>query len=175
MFQSLPDAWAIDQVFPIMPIHRLQEAPDRDAVIADITCDCDGKIDHFSNARGVRRTTRLHSMREGEEYYLGVFLVGAYQETLGDLHNLFGDTNVVSVHVHADGSYDFVREFQGDRIADVLSYVEYDTRIMTEEFRQRAERAVKAGKITAAKRKQMMKAFKDSLDGYTYFEKEDHT
>ena len=103
-----------------------------------------------------------------------VFLVGAYQETLGDLHNLFGDTNVVSVHINADGSYDFVREFHGDSIADVLSYVEYDTKIMTEEFRQRAEKAVKQGKITAAKRKQMMEAFKDSLDGYTYFEKEEH-
>jgi arginine decarboxylase len=174
LFQSLPDAWAIDQIFPVMPIHRLQEEPDRDALIADITCDCDGKIDHFSNANHIKRTTRLHSMKEGEEYYLGVFLVGAYQETLGDLHNLFGDTNVVSVHIHADGSYDFVREFQGDSIADVLSYVEYDTKIMTEEFRQRAEKAVKKGKITAAKRKQMMKAFKASLDGYTYFEKEEH-
>jgi len=174
LFQSLPDVWAIDQVFPVMPIHRLQEAPNRDAVIADITCDCDGKIDHFANANGIRRTTRLHSLKEGEEYYLGVFLVGAYQETLGDLHNLFGDTNVVSVHINADGSYDFVREFHGDSIADVLSYVEYDTKIMTEEFRQRAENAVKNGKITAAKRKQMMKAFKASLDGYTYFEKEEH-
>ena len=174
LFQSLPDVWAIDQVFPVMPIHRLQEAPNRDAVIADITCDCDGKIDHFANAKGIKRTTRLHSLNEGEEYYLGVFLVGAYQETLGDLHNLFGDTNVVSVHINADGSYDFVREFHGDSIADVLSYVEYDTKIMTEEFRQRAENAVKNGKITAAKRKQMMKAFKASLDGYTYFEKEEH-
>ena len=174
LFQSLPDVWAIDQVFPVMPIHRLQEEPDRDAVIADITCDCDGKIDHFSHAKGIKRTTRLHSLREGEEYYLGVFLVGAYQETLGDLHNLFGDTNVVSVHINADGSYDFVREFHGDSIADVLSYVEYDTKIMTEEFRQRAESAVMQGKITAAKRKKMMNAFKASLDGYTYFEKEEH-
>jgi len=174
LFQSLPDVWAIDQVFPIMPIHRLHEEPDRDALIADITCDCDGKIDLFSSAKGIKSTTKLHSMREGEEYYLGVFLVGAYQETLGDLHNLFGDTNVVSVHINADGSYDFVREFHGDSIADVLSYVEYDTKIMTEEFRQRAEKAVKQGKITAAKRKQMMEAFKDSLDGYTYFEKEEH-
>ncbi len=174
LFQSLPDVWAIDQVFPVMPIHRLQEEPERDAVIADITCDCDGKIDHFSHASGTKRTMRLHTMREGEEYYLGVFLVGAYQETLGDLHNLFGDTNVVSIHVNADGSYDFAREFHGDSIADVLSYVEYDTKIMTEEFRQRAENAVKQGTITAAKRKQMMRAFKASLDGYTYFEKEDH-
>ena len=174
LFQSLPDVWAIDQVFPVMPIHRLQEEPTREAVIADITCDCDGKIDHFASAQGHKRSTRLHAMKDGSEYYLGVFLVGAYQETLGDLHNLFGDTNVVSVHINADGSYDFVREFHGDSIADVLSYVEYDTKVMTEEFRQRAEKAVKCGKISAAKRKQMMKAFKASLDGYTYFEKEEH-
>jgi arginine decarboxylase len=174
LFQSLPDAWAVNQVFPVMPIHRLQEEPDRDAVIADITCDCDGKIDHFSIERSIRRTTRLHSVHDDQEYYLGVFLVGAYQETLGDLHNLFGDTNVVSVRINPDGSYDFVREFHGDSIADVLSYVEYDTRRMTEEFRQRAENAVREGRIDAATRKQMMQAFKESLDGYTYYEKEEH-
>lgn len=174
LFQSLPDAWAIDQVFPVMPIHRLHEQPDRDALIADITCDCDGKIDQFANGKGISKTTRLHSMKEGEEYYLGVFLVGAYQETLGDLHNLFGDTNVVSVHINSDNTYDFVREFHGDSISDVLSYVEYDTKIMSEEFRKRAEQAVKQGKISASRRKQMMKAFRASLDGYTYFEKEEH-
>lgn len=174
LFQSLPDVWAIDQLFPVMPIHRLHEEPTREAVIADITCDCDGKIDHFATRNGIKRTTRLHEMREDEEYYLGVFLVGAYQETLGDLHNLFGDTNVVSVNIKEDGSYDFVREFHGDSIADVLSYVEYDPKVMTEEFRLRAEAAVKAGNITAAKRKKMMKAFKDSLGGYTYFEKEEY-
>ncbi|TBR42474.1 biosynthetic arginine decarboxylase [Marinomonas agarivorans] len=174
LFQSLPDMWAIDQLLPVMPIHRLNEAPTRQAVIADITCDCDGKIDHFATSQGIKRTTLLHEMREGEEYYLGVFLVGAYQETLGDLHNLFGDTNVVSVHIDDKGHYDFVREFHGDSIADVLSYVEYDPKVMTEEFRKRAENAVKKGAITAAKRKQMMRAFKASLDGYTYFEKEEH-
>jgi len=101
-------------------------------------------------------------------------LVGAYQETLGDLHNLFGDTNVVSVHIQEDGSFNFVREFHGDSIADVLSYVEYDTKRLNEEFRQRSEQAVRHGKITAAKRKQIMQAFKASLDGYTYFEKEEN-
>ncbi len=174
LFQSLPDVWAIDQVFPAMPIHRLQEEPVRQAVIADITCDCDGKIDRFATKEGIKQTLRLHSLKEEEEYYLAVFLVGAYQETLGDLHNLFGDTHVVSVHINEDESFDFVREFHGDSIADVLSYVEYDTKVMTEEFRKRAEQAVKVGKITAAKRKKMMKAFKDSLDGYTYYEREEH-
>lgn len=172
LFQSLPDIWAIDQVFPVMPIHRLNEEPTRQAVIADLTCDCDGKIDSFAVGEGLTSTLPLHSLKANEEYYLGVFLIGAYQETLGDLHNLFGDTHVVSVAVQEDGSLDFVREIQGDSISDVLSYVEYDTKVMTEELRKRAESAVRSGKITAAKRKQMMAAFKASLDGYTYFERE---
>lgn len=173
LFQSLPDIWAIDQVFPIMPIHRLDEEPSREAIIADITCDCDGKIDHFVTHDGIKPTLRLHPLKENEEYYLGVFLVGAYQETLGDLHNLFGDTNVVSVHINDDGSFDFIREFHGDSIADVLSYVEYNTDFLTEQFRNRSELAVRSGKITALKRTEMMKAFKASLNGYTYFEKEE--
>jgi arginine decarboxylase len=174
LFQSLPDVWAIDQVLPLMPIHRLDEEPTREAIIADITCDCDGKIDLFTTPDGIKSAIPLHTLKDGEEYYLAVFLVGAYQETLGDLHNLFGDTNVVSVKIHDDGTFFFEREFHGDSIADVLSYVEYDTKLMTEEFRKRSENAVREGKITAPKRKQMMKAFKESLDGYTYFEKEEY-
>lgn len=173
LFQSLPDIWAIDQVFPIMPLQRLDEEPTRQAVIADLTCDCDGKIDRFISPKGIVPTLKLHALNPGEEYYLGVFLVGAYQETLGDLHNLFGDTTVVSVHIQADGSFDFVREFQGDTIADVLSYVEYDAKVMIEEFRLRAEQAVRLGKISAAKRTQMVKAYKASIGGYTYYEKEE--
>jgi len=172
LFQSLPDMWAIGQVFPVMPIHRLDEKPTRQAVISDLTCDCDGKIDRFVTGEGVKNTLPLHTLEKDKEYYLGVFLVGAYQETLGDLHNLFGDTHVVSVAIRKDGSYDFVREIQGDSIGDVLSYVEYDTKVMVEELRQKAESAVRSGKITAGKRKQMMAAFKASLDGYTYFERE---
>src|SRR5690606_25404291 len=126
LFQSLPDSWAIDQLFPIAPIHRLNEKPDREGVIADITCDCDGKIDSFAGETEVSPTLPLHSLKDGEEYYLGVFLVGAYQETLGDLHNLFGDTNVVSVRINRDSSFEFVKEMHGDSIADVLSYVEYN-------------------------------------------------
>ena len=113
LFQSLPDIWAIDQLFPIMPIHRLDEEPKRNAIIADITCDCDGKIDKFIGQHEVSNTLSLHEMKDGEEYYLGVFLVGAYQETLGDLHNLFGDTNVVSVRLNEDASFDFVKEIHG--------------------------------------------------------------
>ncbi len=171
LFQSLPDIWALDQVFPVMPIHRLNEEPTRNAVIADITCDCDGKIDHFSSQDAIHRTLKLHPLRENEEYYLGVFLVGAYQETLGDLHNLFGDTNVVSVHINQDGSFDFAREFQGDSIADVLSYVEYDPKVMLEKFRRIAEQAVRTGKISVAMRQKMLKAFRENLQGSTYFER----
>jgi len=171
LFQSLPDIWAIDQLFPIMPIHRLGEEPSRTAILADLTCDCDGKIDRFSSLEGERNTLRLHELKAGEEYYLGVFLVGAYQETLGDLHNLFGDTNVVNVAIEADGSFDFAREFHGDSIADVLSYVEYEPKRLQEDFRLVAEKAVRAGKISVTQRSQIVHAFRESLHGYTYFEK----
>ncbi len=171
VFQSLPDVWAIDQIFPVMPIHRLNEEPTRNAVLADITCDCDGKIDNFSSPKGQQKTLKLHALRESEDYYMGVFLVGAYQETLGDLHNLFGDTNVVSVNINEDGSFDFVHEFQGDSIADVLSYVEYDPKIIQEQFRCIAEQAVRSGKITVEMRQKMLKAFSKILSGYTYFER----
>lgn len=170
LFQSLPDIWAIDQVFPLMPIHRLNEQPDRQAIIADITCDCDGKIDKFSSPDGLQKTLPLHSLNDGEDYIVGVFLVGAYQETLGDLHNLFGDTNVVSVHIDGDDNFHFVREFHGDSIADVLSYVEYDPPVMQEQFRRIAEQAVRQGKISVTTRQKMLNAFKESMRGYTYFE-----
>jgi len=170
LFQSLPDIWAIDQLFPIMPIHRLAEKPDRPAILADLTCDCDGKIDRFSTPEGERNVLSLHELRAGEDYYLGVFLVGAYQETLGDLHNLFGDTNVVNVAVNPDGSFEFAREFHGDSIADVLSYVEYEPKQLQENFRLVAEKAVRNGKISVAQRSRIVQAFRDSLHGYTYFE-----
>ncbi|WP_087506402.1 biosynthetic arginine decarboxylase [Neiella marina] len=173
LFQSLPDIWAIEQLFPVMPIHRLDEEPTRQAVLADITCDCDGKIDRFIDPwTGAKNTLPLHELKRGEDYYLGVFLVGAYQETLGDLHNLFGDTHVVSVRLNSDGSYDFVKEIQGDTIADVLSYVEYQPKEMLERYRKTAERAVREGRITVRERQQMMKAFNASMQGYTYYEEE---
>ncbi|MCW8195373.1 biosynthetic arginine decarboxylase [Proteobacteria bacterium 005FR1] len=171
VFQSLPDIWAIDQLFPIMPIERLKEKPTRQAILADLTCDCDGKIDRFAHPNGELTRLPLHAVNRGEEYHLAVFLVGAYQETLGDLHNLFGDTNVVSVRIEEDGHFEFVREFQGDRIADVLTYVEYNPQDMLEKFRKSAERAVRRGKISPAARKEMLQAFTDSLRGYTYFER----
>ncbi|SFG19714.1 biosynthetic arginine decarboxylase [Neptunomonas qingdaonensis] len=172
LFQSLPDVWAINQMFPIMPIHRLDERPTRQAVIADITCDCDGKIDRFIGDPEPTSTLPLHKLNEGEEYYLGVFLVGAYQETLGDLHNLFGDTNVVSVRLDNDGGFEFVKEIHGDTIADVLSYVEFNPKDIQLRYRNNAERAVREGRITARERQQMINTFNTSLQGYTYYEKE---
>lgn len=167
VFQSLPDTWAMDQIFPVMPIHRLDEEPKREAVIADLTCDCDGKIDLFV---GGHKTLPVHGLREGEDYVFGVFMVGAYQETLGDLHNLFGDTNVVSVRIESDGNFEFVRELQGDSVADVLSYVEYTPAWLSEHFRQTAERAVRNKLIKPAQRREILEQFRESLRGYTYYE-----
>ncbi|MDE5832206.1 MAG: biosynthetic arginine decarboxylase [Desulfovibrio sp.] len=171
VFQSLPDSWAIDQLFPIMPVHRLNEFPDRQAIISDITCDSDGRIDHFIDPQGMKQMLDLHSLRDGEEYYLGVFLVGAYQETLGDLHNLMGDTNVISIRVNEDGAFEYVREIRGDSVADVLSYVEYDPRRIMEDLRVAAERAVRDGRISPSERFDALRTFEDGLRGYTYFER----
>ena len=170
LFQSLPDVWAIDQVFPIMPIHRLDEKPTREVVLADITCDCDGKIDHFVGQHTKSDTLQLHDLTQ-EEYYLGVFLVGAYQETLGDLHNLLGDTNVVTVRVDCEGHLQFTRELEGDSVADVLSYVEYDPKRMIRHIRELAEEAVRTERITPKDRRRIMDAYEDGMRGYTYFER----
>lgn len=172
VFQSLPDTWAIDHIFPIMPIHRLMEEPTRQAIIADITCDCDGKIDRFIDPHDVKYTLPVHELKPDEEYYLGAFLVGAYQETLGDLHNLLGDTNVVTIHVDEDGDYYFVSELEGDSVSDVLSYVEYDIKSMKTRLRELAEKAVRAGNITVKERAKILKLFEDGLTGYTYYERE---
>ncbi|MBN1558074.1 MAG: biosynthetic arginine decarboxylase [Lentisphaerae bacterium] len=170
VFQSLPDAWAIEQLFPVMPVHRLHEEPTRNAILADVTCDCDGKLDRFIGGEGGRRTLPLHPVRDGEPYVLGVFLVGAYQETLGDLHNLFGDTNVVGVRIGEDGEVEYSREIVGDSVSDVLSYVEYDPKTLTARFRGLAEAAVRAQRITPAERRGIMEAYESGLRGYTYFE-----
>jgi arginine decarboxylase len=154
-----------------MPIHRLNEEPTRQGIVADITCDCDGKIDKFIDSHGVKNALALHELKNDEEYYLGVFLVGAYQETLGDLHNLLGDTNVVSIRVDDNGDFSFVREIEGDSVADVLTYVEYDPKQMVVEFRQTAEEAIRKGLITPLERHQIMNAFEAGLRGYTYFER----
>ena len=171
VFQSLPDSWAIDQVFPIMPVHRLNEYPERRGILSDMTCDSDGRINNFIDTQGMKNTLELHSLKNGEEYYLGAFLVGAYQETLGDLHNLLGDTNVVSIRVQEDGTYEFVREISGDSISDILAYVEYEPRRILENIRHNAERAVRNKTITPAERFSIMQAFENGMRGYTYFER----
>ncbi|MGX8718096.1 MAG: biosynthetic arginine decarboxylase [Desulfovibrio sp.] len=170
VFQSLPDSWAIDQLFPVMPIHRLNEFPERQGILSDLTCDSDGRISHFIDPQGLKNTLELHSLKDGEEYYLGTFLVGAYQETLGDLHNLLGDTNVVSVRIQEDGSFDFVREIDGDTVSDILAYVEYDPHRVLLGIRKSAERAVREGRISPVQRFKLMQAFENGLRGYTYFE-----
>ena len=171
VFQSLPDSWAIGQLFPVMPVHRLNEAPTCEGIIADITCDSDGKIDRFISLHEDSRTLPLHPLLPDEEYYMGVFLVGAYQETLGDLHNLLGDTNVVSVNIHEDGHVEYMREIEGDSVADVLDYVEFDTKAILTRLRQTAEHAVRNGMMNVRERRTVMKAFEDGLRGYTYFER----
>ncbi len=171
LFQSLPDIWAINHLFPVMPIHRLGEKPTREGIISDITCDCDGVIEQFVDLHGTRDSLPLHELRENEEYYLGVFLVGAYQETLGDLHNLLGDTNVVTIEFKESGGYEITRELEGDSVADVLSYVEYEPKEMLNRFRRLAERAVSSGKISAQERREILDAYSAGMRGYTYFER----
>ena len=169
LFQSLPDSWAIKQLFPVMPIHRLEERPRQRAVLADITCDCDGKIDRFIDREDVAKVLPLHALKPDQPYYVGVFLVGAYQETLGDLHNLLGDTNVVGIHLE-DGKPVYTHEVEGDTVADVLSYVEYDPKELVTRFRAFAERAVTQGRIDPKERREVMDLFRANLNGYTYFE-----
>ena len=170
VFQSIPDAWAIDQFFPILPIHKNNTRPSRRAVISDITCDCDGRIDQFILNQEITKTLLVHDWEPGDSYYLGAFLVGAYQETLGDLHNLLGDTNVVSVRFEDDGGYALTREIEGDSVSDVLSYVEYDPKAMVRIFREKAEQAVRENQISKQQRRGIISTFEDGMRGYTYHE-----
>lgn len=169
LFQSLPDSWAIDQLFPVMPIHRLDEKPRHRAVLADITCDCDGKIDRFIDKEDVAKVLPLHELKADEPYYVAVFLVGAYQETLGDLHNLLGDTNVVGVHLE-NGKPVYTHEVEGDTVADVLTYVEFDPKELVSKFRNFAEKAVSEGRISPKERREILDIYRLGLAGYTYFE-----
>jgi arginine decarboxylase len=170
VFQSLPDSWAIDQLFPIMPVHRLDERPTRTAVLADITCDSDGKIDHFVSLRDVKRTLELHELRGEEKYYLAVFLVGAYQETLGDLHNLFGDTHVVHVRLHDEGGWWIEEVVKGDTANKVLEYMEYDVAELYPALARDCERAIRDGRMTLAESQALKRFYESELDGYAYLE-----
>jgi arginine decarboxylase len=170
VFQSLPDSWAIGQLFPIMPIHRLDERPTRNAVLADITCDSDGKIDRFVSQRDVKRTLELHELRPNEEYYMAAFLVGAYQETLGDLHNLFGDTHVVHIRLHDQGGWWIEEIVKGDTANRVLEYMEYDVAELYPALARDCERAVREGRMTVAESQALKRFYETELDGYAYLE-----
>jgi arginine decarboxylase len=170
VFQSMPDSWAIKQLFPLMPIHRLNEAPTRQAVLGDITCDSDGKVDQFIDLRDVRNTLQLHPY-DGQPYFLGTFLLGAYQEILGDLHNLFGDTNAVHVSLDEEGGgYSVDHVIRGDTVREVLQYVQFSSEELSAMMRRDVERAVKAGRISLEESRQLLKFYDSGLEGYTYLE-----
>ena len=169
LFQSMPDSWAINQLFPIMPIHRLEEKPTRHAVLCDVTCDSDGKIDQFIDRRDVRRTLQLHSY-DGKPYLLGAFLVGAYQEILGDLHNLFGDTNAVHVDLSESGEVLLEAIIKGDTVSEVLDYVQFKGKDMINQLQAAVEVAVREGRIGHQQAGRFVKFYEDGLNGYTYLE-----
>ena len=171
LFQSLPDSWAIDQMFPIMPISRLDERPSRTATIQDVTCDSDGKIGSFISNQGVTNALPIHPLKPGESYYLGVFLVGAYQEILGDMHNLFGDTNAVHISVYQD-RYEVDQIIDGETVAEVLDYVQYSPKKLVRNVETWVTRSMKSGKITPEEGREFLSNYRSGLYGYTYLEKD---
>ncbi|MBM3811591.1 MAG: biosynthetic arginine decarboxylase [Acidimicrobiia bacterium] len=173
LFQSMPDSWAVKQLFPIMPIHRLNEPPSRHGVLGDISCDSDGKVDQFIDRRDVKKTLPLHAFN-GEPYFIGSFLVGAYQEILGDLHNLFGDTHAVHVSLSENGEIVLDTVVRGDTVKEVLDYVQFNAQTLLEQFRLDVERAVREGKIGYEESGRLLRFYEDGLNGYTYLE-EPHT
>jgi len=170
LFQSMPDSWAIKQLFPIMPIHRLEERPTHPAVLGDITCDSDGKVDQFIDRRDVKRTLPLHTYNEGQDYYLGAFLVGAYQEILGDMHNLFGDTNAVHVRIGESGEPILDAVIKGDTVREVLNYVQFKADALITELRKDVETAVREGRMGYEESGRLLRFYEDGLHGYTYLE-----
>ena len=169
LFQSVPDSWAVKQLFPIMPIHRLNEMPSRAAILGDISCDSDGKIDQFIDRRDVKKTLPLHPFN-GEPYVLGAFLVGAYQEILGDLHNLFGDTNAVHVSLGENGDVILDTVIRGDTVREVLDYVQFSAKTLLEEFRRDVETALREGRIGYEESGRLLRFYEEGLNGYTYLE-----
>ena len=169
LFQSMPDSWAIKQLFPVMPIHRLEEEPTQHAVLCDITCDSDGKIDTFIDRRDVKRTLKLHRWN-GSPYYMGAFLIGAYQEILGDLHNLFGDTHAVHVELHEGNEVTLDAIIKGDTVSEVLNYVQFKDRELIDRLQQAVEVAVRQGRIDNQLAGRFVKFYEEGLHGYTYLE-----
>ncbi len=169
LFQSMPDSWAIKQLFPVMPIHRLDERPTRPAVLGDITCDSDGKIEQFIDRRDVKKTLPLHNFT-GEPYYLGAFLLGAYQEILGDMHNLFGDTNAVHVSMDDEGEVILETVIKGDTVREVLDYVEFNVESLMRQLRSSVEVAVRESRINYEEAGRFLRFYEEGLHGYTYLE-----
>lgn len=169
LFQSLPDAWAIDQIFPIVPLQRLNERPTRSATLQDITCDSDGKIANFVTNRNISNILPVHTLRKNEPYYLGVFLVGAYQEILGDMHNLFGDTNAAHITVK-DGRYHIDQIIDGETVEEVLEYVQYNPKKLVRQLEVWVTKSVKQGKISLEEGKEFLSNYRSGLYGYTYLE-----
>ena len=169
LFQSMPDSWAVKQLFPIMPIHRLGEPPTRHAVLGDISCDSDGKVDQFIDRRDVKKTLRLHGLN-GRPYYLAAFLVGAYQEILGDLHNLFGDTHAVHVNVGDNGEVLLDAVIRGDTVREVLDYVQFNAKTLLEQYRRDIESALREGRIGYEESGRLLRYYEEGLNGYTYLE-----
>jgi arginine decarboxylase len=169
LFQSLPDSWAIDQLFPIMPIHRLDEEPVRRGTLQDVTCDSDGKIDRFVGDKKGRPSLELHEFRDGEDYILGIFLTGAYQEILGDLHNLFGDTNAVHVRLNDQGAYEITDLVEGDTVTEVLNYVQFGASQLLATFRRKVNAATA---LTREEANAFIADYVAGLEGYTYLEGE---
>ena len=169
LFQSLPDAWAVDQLFPIVPLQRLNERPTRSATLQDITCDSDGKITNFVTNRNISHILPVHTLRKNEPYYLGVFLVGAYQEILGDMHNLFGDTNAAHITVK-DGRYHIDQIFDGETVEEVLNYVQYNPKKLVRQLEVWVTKSVKQGKISLEEGKEFLSNYRSGLYGYTYLE-----
>jgi arginine decarboxylase len=166
LFQSAPDAWAIDQLFPIIPLHRLNERPERRATLQDLTCDSDGQFSHYLNAEGIDTSLCVHTPDADEMYLLGIFLVGAYQEILGDMHNLFGDTCSVNVYIKPDGHYELIDPLEGDTVETMLQYVNFDTRLLRNLYRKRLQ----AAPLTAEQRHSYLRELNSGLVGYTYLE-----
>ena len=169
LFQSMPDSWAVKQLFPIMPIHRLNEEPSHHGILGDISCDSDGKVDQFIDRRDVKKTLPLHTFN-GEPYILATFLVGAYQEILGDLHNLFGDTNAVHVQLDEKGAVVIDALIRGDTVREVLDYVQFKSTTLAEQFRRDVEAAVREGRIGYEESGLLLRFYEDGLNGYTYLE-----
>ncbi|MEO0836228.1 MAG: arginine decarboxylase, partial [Cyanobacteria bacterium J06642_3] len=167
IFKSVPDTWAIKQLFPIMPIHRLNEEPTARGIIADLTCDSDGVIDRFIDRKDVKHLLELHPLKENQPYYLGMFLVGAYQEIMGNLHNLFGSTNLAQIQASAQ-DYQIKHMVKGDAIKDVLSYVNYDAEDLMEIMRRRTEIALSQNLITIDEAQKLLCNYEKELGNYTY-------